>query len=222
MNSRKDEEKEQETVRNDPSCRPQDESVEEQSASCGCEDSPCCGSSRLTPTAKTIVFAIVILMAIAVAAWSFLKKNTSEGVGQTDKQSERDKALQRLCGITLDSLSSLNDVAADKDFVFILLPGVNAEDSKNTARVVEQTSETLSRKGIRVGTFTIKRDNPDNKKAVSSLGLEGAPAVLLMGKGCATKVVTGEITEDKLLKGYVLASTPSSCYPDSGGADSCR
>ncbi|UCD83488.1 MAG: hypothetical protein JSU92_09270 [Deltaproteobacteria bacterium] len=207
----KDEGKEVMSCCEDSSCCPPDQKDEGQLADgSGLCTQDSSGGNGLKSKLKTAVFVIVMLAAVGVAAHSVLKKNKVASMIEEDNEFRASMTEQKLCRSSLNSLIGLDEVAADKDFVFILLPG-EREEAEKAAGVIEKASEIISRKGTRVATFTIKTDSPDYQKLVSSYGISSFPAVLATGKGCGANIVTGEITEEKLLAGYLQASKPGSC-----------
>ena len=210
MDLEKDKKKEEESCCADSSCCSSSQ-PEEQSAD-GCVPSSHLRGRKnsLSSKIKNILFVIVILAAVGVAAMSLLKKNRVESEVKTKNRTDTNTASQKLCGSTLDSLISLNKVAADKDFVFILLPGRKTEETGKAADIIEQTSELISQKGTRMAKFTLETDSPDYQKLVSHYNINEFPAVLAMGKGCDPEIITGKITKQKLLAGYLRASKPDS------------
>ncbi len=191
-----------------PCCSP-DGRAEEESASCGCSGGG--GEGRPTSKIKAMIFIVVMVAAVGVAASSVFKKEIG------DPAADPGQAGQSLRGSTLDSLLSLDKVAADQDFVFILLPAAGAEGNERAAGVVDRASATISQRGVQVANFTIEPSNPDYQKLVGSGRIKSLPAVLAIGKGCGSEIVTGEITEERLLKAYTSASRPAA-----GGRRSCR
>lgn len=171
-----------------------------------------CGQSSLSKI-KTFIFVIIMLAAVGIAAMSILKKGSEESNKETAEKFNTNIASLDICGPQLESLNSLNDVAKDYDFVFMLLPGANKEETAAVASVIEKTAKTISKNGTKVGNFTIKTDSDDYEKLVTSYGIDSFPAILAMRKGCGSTIVTGDITEEKLLAGYVRASKPATCGP---------
>ncbi len=217
----KDEGKEVISCCEDSSCCPPDQKDEGQLAD-GCDvctqDSS--GKYSLTSKIKTAVFVIVMLAAVGVAAHSVLKKNRVGSVIEKDDELKAGLTYQKSCASSPASLINLDGVTAGKDFVFILLPGEREEEAEKAAGVIERASEIISRKGTRVATYTIETDNPDYQKLVSSYGISSFPAVLATGKGCGAEIVIGEITEEKLLAGYLQASKPGSCESEPASCES--
>ena len=85
-----------------------------------------------------------------------------------------------------------------------------SEDNGKGAGVIDKASETISRRGVRVANFTIKPDSPDYQKLIDAGEIKSLPAILAIRKGHGSDIVTGEITEEKLLAGYLQASKPVS------------
>ena len=102
----------------------------------------------------------------------------------------------------------------------MLLAGGDAGESREAAAIVETAAGTLKGRGVEMGYCTIGRDDPAHAMLVDSLGIDRFPAVVLIGNTCGQSVVTGEITEDELLKAYLLATCGSSCGPGGCGAGS--
>ena len=123
-------------------------------------------------------------------------------------------------GTTIGAFSELQTVAAGMDAVFIYMPGKEA--TVNTAapvKALEAAVRTLDAKGTKCGIFTLKAGSADYDQIGSQMP---RPGVLAMAKGKGMNVVSGEITETKLVQGYVAASSAGGCGsggcgPASGG-----
>ncbi len=72
--------------------------------------------------------------------------------------------------------------------------------------------------GIRFGIFTLKTNSRDYEQFAKASTL---PGVLAMVKGRGMNTVSGDITEAKLIQGYVAAArvAGSACCPSGGGTD---
>ena len=126
-----------------------------------------------------------------------------------------------VCGANLDSVAALNKVAADKDVVFILLAGESKELAQKAAGQVDDALKRISATEARVASFTLGRDAGDYDRFVKTFSIESFPSIVAMGRGCGAVPVSGEISEAKLLRAFVLASTPpsscgTSCGPSPG------
>lgn len=134
---------------------------------------------------------------------------TPQVAGDLAKQ-EIPKAAPSLWGAELDTLASLNKVAADTDAVFILLLAKDQQSDQVITKEIEAAAQKLLSDGTRVSAFRLKESAPDYVQLAKQVSV---PSVLAMVKGCGMKVVSGEITETKLVQAFVAASRPSSCGP---------
>ncbi len=198
-----------------------------------CPDSPrsdCCASSgggRL-PLVKRMISGAVLLAAGVLVVHALIKgKEAPLDQAQTGFVTEG-KSLADLsgsglatvlCGATIDSVESLNKVAADKDVVFIFLPAADAAADKKFAAEVKAVVEKLLGQGKQVAAFTISKDAADHAVLVKSFSVKSLPSVAVLGRGCQSLAVSGEVNQDKLLRAYLLASQPrSSCAPGACGS----
>ncbi len=184
---------------------------------------------------KTVVFVVVILLAGAVAAHSLLTKNgktasvsgegassfgtsslfdeagLSTGSPTTSKQPSETGAVS--CGVTLDSIGSLAKLADERgaNVAFIFLPGEDEDSTRTASAQVEAAINMLSAKGKQVAAFTLERGADGYDQLIKQFSVESLPSVIVAGKGCGAAAVSGEINETKLLRAFVVASTPASC-----------
>lgn len=128
------------------------------------------------------------------------------------------QAQTEVWGATLSSIASLNEVAADRDAVFVFVP---AKDDRQTAEIRRQVSAATRKaqsQGARITAYMLAGDAKEYAAITSQVP---APCVLAMSKGMGTVPVDGEITETKLLEALVTASRPSSCGPSGCGPSGC-
>ena len=131
------------------------------------------------------------------------------------------KAGQKV-GEYLKSLNDLNEVAVTQDAVFIFIPSPKndlADDNTNTAVLAAQ--RTLKSNKITLGLYTLPSSAPDYSAMSEQVQ---APAILVACRGKGMAVVSGDITETKLVQAFVEASSaggcgPSGCGPSSGGCN---
>ena len=134
----------------------------------------------------------------------------------TTKKDVSDKAASTLWGPDLDSLTSLNKVAADSDAVFILLAAEDQQSSQPMIKQIEAAAKKIRSNGSRIYAFRLKKNAPKYAQLAKQFSV---PSVLAMVKGRGTSGVSGEITEAKLIQAFVTASRPGGgCCP---GAKSC-
>ena len=165
---------------------------------------------------KTFIFIFVMLAAAGVTIFSLSNKISAKAKGSDTKKGDSFNTSQIYKTCPLDSLKSLNSVASNKDFVFILYPGKNKKENNKIVTVMEETSKEISKKRIKVGTFIIKKEGADYKKWIDTYGKNNLPAVVGISKGCGSDIVKEKITKKELLASYIRASKPvrgGSCCP---------
>ncbi|MHC4646945.1 MAG: hypothetical protein ACYTBJ_15720 [Planctomycetota bacterium] len=140
--------------------------------------------------------------------------NAPAVVNTPEKAKLPDEPASTLLFKPLDSLASLNKVAANFDAVFILLAAEDQLKMQPIAKQVETAAKKIQGDGVRVSAFTLEKDAPNYSKLVKQFSI---PCVLAIVKSRGMSGVSGEITEAKLIQAFVTASRPrSSCCP--GGA----
>lgn len=123
--------------------------------------------------------------------------------------------ISRKIGESLDSLSSLNKVALSQDTVFVFIPAAKNEFADDTTKnAVTAAQRDLKSKNINIGLYTLPSSSPDY--AALSAQVQ-APAILVATKGKGMAVVSGEVTETKLLQAYMSSTRGGGCGPSSGG-----
>lgn len=123
-----------------------------------------------------------------------------------------------IAGREIAALSELNQIAGETDAVFVYLPAQKEETSEAPPiRSLEGAVRTIEAQGYKVGIFTLKSDAPEYMQLAAQMT---GPGVVAMFKGRGMSTVTGDITETKLIQGFVAASGAGGCCP--GGASECQ
>jgi hypothetical protein len=78
-------------------------------------------------------------------------------------------------------------------------------------------ARTIEAQGKKIGLFTLKPGSPDYDQIAKQMSV---PGVLTIVKGRGMSAVSGDITEAKLVQGFVAASSAGGCGP-SAGAGCC-
>ena len=128
------------------------------------------------------------------------------------------KAAPTLWGPELDSLASLNKVAADTDAVFVLLAANDQLNDQAITKEIESAAKTIKSNGVRVSAFRLNKVAPDYAQLAKQVSV---PSVIAMVKGRGMSAVSGEINETKLVQAFVTASRPSGCGPAGCGPTGC-
>jgi hypothetical protein len=126
------------------------------------------------------------------------------------KASESDTVV----GKAISGFADLNKLAADTTAVFVFLPGKTPDAGKAPTAQMQGAARTIEAQGKKVGLFTLKTGSRDYDQIAAQVSV---PGVLALVKGRGMKAVEGEITETKLIQGFVAASSAGGCGPASGG-----
>jgi hypothetical protein len=108
----------------------------------------------------------------------------------------------------IGTLSELNTVATNLDAVFVFLPGKEGTSANSPTATMSKAARTIEAQGKKIGLFTLKAASPDYDQIAGQISL---PAVLAMVKGRGMNAISGDITETKLVQGYLAASSAGGC-----------
>lgn len=117
----------------------------------------------------------------------------------------------------IGSFAELNIAAATTDAVFVYLPAKSSSD-RPPIPTIEAAVRTMQSRGVKCGIFALKAGSPDYDQVATQMAL---PGVLAMVKGKGMRAVSGEITEAKLIQGYVAAANSSGCGSGGCGPGGC-
>lgn len=204
------------------------ELLKQQSSSCGagcaCHTSSGAGKSRwIIGVIVLAVAGVMVARAITRSGGSQSAKSTS---GFADPVASQTAAGAPNSGVaasiteesldtTIGSFSELNTVAAKTDAVFIFVPGKDGASDKTPSATIRGAARTIeSKAGFRCGLFTLKAGSRDYDQIVAQMSV---PGVLALVKGRGMSAVSGEITEAKLVQGFVAASSSGGCGAGGGG-----
>ena len=148
-------------------------------------------------TAKTFVAPAVVTVPADAAAVAAPKAATATVVGRE-----------------LAGFADLNALAAETTAVMVFLPAKAGEAVALPTAEMESAARTLGAKGTKVGLFTLKADSADYKNVTAQTAV---PGVLVLVKGRGMIPVSGQITEAKLVQGFVAAASAGGCGPAAGG-----
>ncbi len=204
--------------------------------------SSCCAPGDASwKKGRVLVSIIIILAAIGVGANSLLSGNsaqsyttvpvksfsaglseiptvTAENSSQGKPQTKQEEIS--LSGV-LDSLQSLDTLAADKDVVFLVLPGEAQISSPAVPKQLGTVATNLWKNGQKVAVFTLKSSSADHNQLVRHFSVKTFPSVVILGRQGSASAVAGDITEAGLYNAFVLASKSGACCPTGGSASCC-
>lgn len=120
-------------------------------------------------------------------------------------------------GASIASLSDLNKVAAAHDAVFVYLPAQDGTSSNSPEASMKNAASRINSQGYKVGLFTLETGSRDYTQLAAQTSV---PGVLALVKGRGMSAISGEITETKLIQGFVAAGS-AACGPGGCGPTGC-
>ena len=125
------------------------------------------------------------------------------------------QAAETSVGTTIGAFAELNAVAANTDAIFIFLPGKEGVSGNRLSTPMQGAARMIeSKTGLKCGLFTLRAGSRDYDQIAAQMSV---PGVLALVKGRGMSAVSGDITESKLLQGFVAASSAGGCGPASSG-----
>ena len=191
----------------------------------GCDSGCSCHATGKSGKARWVIGAIVLVAAGVLVARDIIKSdaapsqtsgqafalpiaatNSSAAAPTTEKSVE-----------PIGTLSELNTVTTNLDAVFVFLPGKEGTSANSPSTPMKNAARTIEAQGKKIGLFTLKAGSSDYDQIAGQISL---PAVLAMVKGRGMNAISGDITETKLVQGFLAASSAGGCGP-SAGAGCC-
>jgi hypothetical protein len=140
----------------------------------------------------------------------FANPVATQSAAGADTKPDAGAADEATVGTTLGAFAELNTAAAKTDAVFLFLPAKEGASGKVPSAPMKAAARTMEAKGIKCALFTLKPGSPDYEQIAKQTSV---PSVLALVKGRGMSAVSGEVTEAKLLQGYVAAGSAGACGP---------
>jgi MYXO-CTERM domain-containing protein len=210
------------------------ELLKQQAAVCG----PGCGCNASgTPGKTRWVIGVIVLVAAGVLVARAMIKSGGASAQTTapafaalaappapagDSGSAANSAVatpgaDTSVGACIGALAELDTVAASSDAVFIFLSGKDGTSGKPPSTTMKGAARMIEAQGKKIALFTLQPGSRDYDQIAAQMPV---PGVLTIVKGRGMSAVSGEITETKLVQGFVAASSAGGCGP-SAGAGCC-
>ena len=199
------------------------ESPKQEGAEC-CSPGCGCGTAAKPGKARWVVGVIVLAAAGVLVVKGMIKsdKGASQGPAEgfvnpvaaqaassADTTAEGAGADETTVGATIGTFAELNTAAAKTDAVFVFLPGKEGS-GKAPSAPMKSAARAIEAKGMKCGLFTLKPGSADYDQIAKQMTV---PGVVTLVKGRGMAAVSGEVTEAKLLQGYVGACSSAGCGP---------
>jgi hypothetical protein len=195
-----------------------------------CDQKGCCPSPSGDATRqpdrgkkrwKIAVFALGMLMVIGATAYSLITRHTSASPVPLNNIGVPQIASSN-CGNALSTLGigdllwaqELNTIFTDHNLIFVILPGNDTNLNNTLANRISDATAKIEARHTSVGTFTLNASDPEFSVTTERLAITQLPAVLAISTTGNGAIITGDITEGKLLQTYVTISQPV-CAPGS-------
>ena len=170
---------------------------------------------------KIAGFALGILLIAAAATYSLATRSSASSNGPLSKGnvpqvgSNTGKSAPAAMGVgDLEWTKNLAAKFTDHDFIFVIMPGSDSDSTETLANRVTEATAKIEAKGARVDTITLSAVDPEFSITMERLAITQLPAVLAISISGNGAIMTGDITEGKLLQAYLVASQPI-CPPGS-------
>jgi hypothetical protein len=177
------------------------------------------GRSQKRQWWKIAVFALGILLTAAAATYALTTRNSAASSGHLGNVpsigSNTSQSAPATTGVgDLKWTQNLAAKFADHDFIFVILPENDSNSTSTLTKRVSDAAAKIEARGVRVETLTLSASDPELSITAGRLAIAQLPAVLAIGPSGNGVIMTGDITEEKLLQAYLAASQPV-CPPGS-------
>ena len=206
------------------------EPMKQEGAAC-CGPGCGCGTAAKPNKARWVVGVIVLAAAGVLVVKGMIKSDkgatqagtagfanpaatqAASGAGTTAEVAGADETT---VGTTIGAFAELNTAAAKTDAVFVFLPGKEGSGTKAPSAPMKSAARAIEAKGMKCALFTLKPGSADYDQIAKQMAV---PGVVALVKGRGMSAVSGEVTEAKLLQGYVGACSAAACGP--GASPGC-
>jgi hypothetical protein len=170
---------------------------------------------------KIAGFALGIILIAAAATYALTTRNSAASSGPLGNGnvpsigSNTGKSAPATMGV--GDLKWAKNVATkftDHDFIFVILPENGSDLTKTLTNRVAEAAVKIEAKGARVETMTLSATDPEFSITMERLAITQLPAVLAISISGNGAILTGDITEGKLLQTYLVVAQPI-CAPGS-------
>ncbi len=114
-------------------------------------------------------------------------------------------------GTNITALAELGKLAAEMNAVMVFLPSRSGETAQSALAVINGARKTLEgRFDIRIGLFTLSPGGRDYDELAPKTS---GPAVVAIVKTGVKRCVSGELTEERVIEGFMAAVGAGGCCP---------
>lgn len=167
---------------------------------------------------KIAVCVLGVLMIAGAVIYTVMTRNAVSSNAQTGNSAASSTAASNKPtsgGVgELNWVKNLSSKYETNDYIFIILPG-SEDPTNNVTQMVNSSVEKIRKEGIAIDTMTLSSKDPEFTQTTERLAIQKLPAVLLFAASGQGAILKGDITETKLLQGFVTLQ--NTCVPGASG-----
>ena len=119
---------------------------------------------------------------------------------------------------SIEALSELAGLAGDMNAVFVFLPGKDGVFGDSPLKAINNAKQSLEKSfEIKIGVFALKPSSLDYKDLAAQMSVPGVVAIVKTGVKAR---VSGDLTEAKIVDGFLAAMASGGCCPLGEPSDS--
>jgi len=167
---------------------------------------------------KIAVCIVGVIMIAGAVIYTLMTRNAVSSNTQTGNSAALPAAASNKP--TSDGVGELNWVQnlsakyETNDYIFIILPG-NEDLTSKVTQMVNSSVEKIRKEGIAIDIMTLSSKDPEFTQTTERLAIQKLPAVLLFAASGQGAILKGDITETKLLQGFITLQ--NTCIPGASG-----
>ncbi len=132
----------------------------------------------------------------------------------SSRSAANSSAPEEKAGISIQRLAELDAMAREMNAVFIYLPVRGRPAGAPAFAAINAAKRSLeARFEIKMGLFTLAPDSSDYAEIAARTPV---PGVLVIVKSGSQRSISGELTEDSIVDGFMLAVATGGCCPLGG------
>jgi hypothetical protein len=120
--------------------------------------------------------------------------------------------------LSIAALSELTGLAGDMNAVFVFLPGKDGVFGDPPFKAINNAKQNLeTRFEIKIGVFALKPGSADYRDIAALMTVPGVVAIVKTGVKAR---ISGDLTEEKIVDGFLAAMASGGCCPLGEPSDS--
>lgn len=167
---------------------------------------------------KVALCVLGVLMIAGAIIYSLVIRNGADpGVSANALAKPSAPAADAQASTGIADLNWVKNISAkytNSDFIFVILPG-STDASKTADQAVAGTIDKIKGDGAVADTFTLSPQDPEFQVTADRLKISTFPTILLLSPSGNGAIVSGDITETKLLQAYLTVQ--QACIPGNSG-----